>query len=88
MSADPKSYDAAVAQARLYQIQKNYAAAAKAWPDAIALRPDLSVPYVQLALCLWRLNRLDEARDACRKALQLDPKDVRAAELLENLGKP
>jgi len=85
---DPKSYEAAVAVARLHQIGKDYAAAAKAWPEAIALRPELSVPYVQLALCLWRLNRLEEARDACRKALQLDPKDVRAAELLENLGKP
>jgi len=88
MESDPRSFDAAAALARSYQIQKDYAGAAKAWPEAIALRPELSVPYVQLALCLWRLNRLDEAREACRKALKLDPKDLRAAELLENLGKP
>jgi spermidine synthase len=86
--ADPQSFDAAVALARHFQILKDYASASKVWPDAIALRPELSVPYVQLALCYWRLNRLDDARDACRKALQLDPRDVRAAELLENLGKP
>ena len=86
--ADPRSYDAAVALARHHQIRKDYLEASKLWPDAIALRPDLSVPYVQLALCYWRLDRLDEARDACRRALQVDPRDVRAAELLENLGKP
>jgi tetratricopeptide (TPR) repeat protein len=86
--ADPKSYDAAAALARHHQIRKEYDQAARAWVDAIALRPDLSVPHVQLSLCYWRLNRLEEARDACRRALQLDPKDVRAAELLENLGKP
>jgi spermidine synthase len=86
--ADPKSFDAAVALARHYQIAKEYDRAARVWVDAIALRPDLSVPHVQLSLCYWRLNRLDEAREACRRALQLDPKDVRAAELLENLGHP
>ncbi|HLY12379.1 MAG TPA: fused MFS/spermidine synthase [Planctomycetota bacterium] len=86
--ADPASGDAVTGLARSYQIDQNYAEAAKLWPDVIALRPDSSAPHVQLALCLWRLNRTEEARASCRKALEINPSDRRAADLLETLGKP
>jgi spermidine synthase len=85
---DPKSADAAAGLARSYQIEQNYGEAARLWPDVIALRPDSAVPHVQLALCLWRLRRIDEAKAECRKALEINPGDRRAADLLENLSKP
>jgi len=68
--------------------EQNYAEAAKLWPEVIVLQPTSSVPHVQLALCLWRLNRNDEAKSECRRALELNPGDRRAAELLEKIGKP
>jgi tetratricopeptide (TPR) repeat protein len=86
--ADPTSADAAAGLARSYQIDQKYEDAARVWPEVIALRPDSSVPHVQLALCFRRLNRVEEARAECRRALDLNPNDRRAADLLETLGKP
>jgi spermidine synthase len=86
--ADPKSFEAAFGFARVLQIQQNYAGAEKAWQEVAVLRLDASAPHVQRAICLKRLGRIDDARAAFRKALEIDPQDVRAAELLKDLGKP
>jgi Flp pilus assembly protein TadD len=85
---DPKSFEAAGGLARSLQIQQKYLEAEKAWGEVAVLRPDLSPPHVQRALCLMRLDRLEEARAACRKALEINPNDPRASELLKDLGKP
>ncbi|HVE39077.1 MAG TPA: fused MFS/spermidine synthase [Planctomycetota bacterium] len=85
---DPNSFEAAFGFARVLQIQQNYGEAEKAWQDVSRLRPEVSAPHVQRALCLKRLGRIDEARTAFRKALEIDPQDARAAELLKDLGKP
>jgi tetratricopeptide (TPR) repeat protein len=85
---DPKSFEASSGLARSLQIGQKYAEAAAAWSEVTSMRPDLSAPYVQLALCLMRLEKLDAARTACRKALEIDPNDRRAADLLKDLGKP
>jgi tetratricopeptide (TPR) repeat protein len=85
---DPKSFDAAAGLARAMQINQNYREAEKLWSEVASLRPDLSAPHVQRALCLMRLERLDDARAACRKALEINPQDTRASELLKDLGKP
>lgn len=86
--ADPKSLEAAAGLARALQVDQNYAESAKVWRQVIVLRPDLSGAQVQLALCLMRLDRIDEAKAACRKALEINPQDRRAAELLKDLGNP
>jgi spermidine synthase len=85
---DPKSLEAAAGLARVLQVDQNYAESAKVWLEVIAMRPDLSGAHVQLALCYMRLNRLDDAKAACRKALEINPQDRRAAELLKDLEKP
>jgi protein O-GlcNAc transferase len=85
---EPKSLEAAAGLARALQIDQNYGEAAKAWREVIGMRPDLSGAQVQLALCLMRVNRIDEAKAACRKALEINPTDRRAAELLKDLGNP
>ena len=85
---DPKSFEAAAGLARVLQIAQSYSESAAAWRDVIALRPDSSGAHVQLALCLWRLEKLDEAKAACRKALEIDPKNARATELLRDLNRP
>jgi spermidine synthase len=86
--ADPKSLEAAAGLARALQIDQNYGEAAKAWQQVVEMRPDLSGAQVQLALCLMRLNRVDEAKAACRKALEINPSDRRAADLLKDLNNP
>jgi spermidine synthase len=86
--ADPKSTEAAAGLARALQIDQNYGEAAKAWQEVVALRPDVAAAHVQLALCLMRLNRIDEAKAACRKALEINPSDRRATELLKDLSNP
>jgi spermidine synthase len=85
---DPKSLEAAAGLARALQIDQNYAEASTVWREVVALRPDLSPAHVQLAICLMRLDRIDEAKAECRKALEVDPADRRAADLLKDLGKP
>lgn len=85
--ADPRSLEAAGGLARAYQIDQRYAEAAEAWKEVLTLRPDLSGGHVQLAICLMRLGRIEDAKSACRKALEADPNDRRAADLLQDLGK-
>jgi tetratricopeptide (TPR) repeat protein len=85
---EPKNVDAVVGLARALQIDQNYGEAAKAWGEVIELQPTLSPPHVQLALCLMRLERIEEAKASCRKALEINPGDRRAADLLKDLGKP
>ena len=85
---EPKSFDAIAGLARALQIDQNYGESAKVWKEAIELQPGLSTSHVQLALCLMRLERIDEAKAACRKALEVNPGDRRAADLLKDLGKP
>jgi spermidine synthase len=86
--ADPKSFEAAFGLARVLQIQQKYDEAEPQWRAASTLRPDLSAPHVQRALCLKRLGRIDDAKAALQKALEVDPQDLRAAALLKELGKP
>jgi Flp pilus assembly protein TadD len=85
---EPKSFDAVSGLARALQIDQNYGESAKVWKEAIELQPGLSPPHVQLALCLMRLDHIEEAKASCRKALEINPGDRRAADLLKDLGKP
>ncbi len=84
----PNSFEAAGGLARTLQIEQNYAEAEKLWQEVSAMQPDSSAAYVQRAICLWRLKRSDEAKALCRKALEVNPSDRRAADLLQDLSKP
>jgi spermidine synthase len=85
---DRNSFEAAGGLARTLQIEQRYADAEQAWKEVIAMSPRTSPAYVQRAICLWRLGRVDEAKALCRQALEVNPGDRRAADLLQDLGKP
>lgn len=64
----------------------NSAGAIAALSDAEKADPhDPGIPYAQ-ATILAQLGRLDEARQAARRALAIDPQDADAIHLLEQLG--
>jgi spermidine synthase len=84
----PNSFEAAGGLARTLQIEQNYGEAEKLWQEVAAMQPSSSPSYVQRAICLWRLGRADEAKALCRKALDVNPGDRRAADLLADLSKP
>jgi spermidine synthase len=58
------------------------------WQEAIRLRPDSDYAHAHLADCLFRLGRRDEAREACRKALEIDASNDLAKKVLDDLGGP
>lgn len=84
--ADPRDFGAAVGLAQICERRQEFAPAEKLWREAVEIRPGSAPAQYQLAFCLSRLGRLDEARERCRKALELDPSNARAARLLEELG--
>jgi Flp pilus assembly protein TadD len=86
--ADPKSFEATAGIARSYQIAQDYAEAAKLLREMTGMRPESSAIRVQLALCLMRMERKEDAKAECRAALQLNPSDRRAADLLKELEHP
>lgn len=85
---DPQSFEAAAGLARALQIGQKYEEAAGMLLEVIRMRPDLAPARVQRAICLMHLDRIAEAKAECRKALEINPGDRRAEELLRDLGKP
>lgn len=60
---------------RQYERERNFQRAEGLFKKAIALHPDWSLPYTSLAslLGLHSFGRVDEAKEALRKAIELDP---------------
>ena len=85
---EPGSVEALAGLARQHQIDQNYEEAARLLRELVQIRPKSSPARVQLALCLLRLDRRPEATAECRLALEIDPNDRRAQDLLKELGKP
>lgn len=54
--------------------KRDYAAAAKALEEFIAIRPDDAVAHFQLGYAYTAMERLDDARRAYSKSVELDPK--------------
>jgi Flp pilus assembly protein TadD len=57
------------------------------WRKATALRPDSEFAFAHLGSALVRLQRPEEARQACLRALEIDPQNALARDVLERLGK-
>jgi spermidine synthase len=71
----------AIALAELSMFEGRIADAEPLWREAVGLDPAFVPSRVRLAECLVKLGRRDEAREAVRKALELEPGDERARRL-------
>ena len=56
-----------------HYFMRDYSAAAQVAQRAIRAHPDFPLPYRWLAAALGQLGRIDEARDALRKAIKVSP---------------
>jgi len=63
--------------------QGQYEQSIEQYEQAIALEPDLSYAYVNLANAYWHLAKYEESIAMSKKALQIDPSDART---YSNLG--
>jgi tetratricopeptide (TPR) repeat protein len=85
---DPKSYEAAYWYARSLQSAGRFEEAVRMYDRAQSLRPDEYLPTTMQTLALGGLGKMNEREAAAKRAtkliearLQLDPDDVRAANL-------
>jgi tetratricopeptide (TPR) repeat protein len=62
-------------------------AAVDGWKTAVALRPDSDFAFAHLAAALAQTARPEEAKAAAEKALELEPANALARQVLETLGK-
>jgi spermidine synthase len=62
-------------------------AAVDGWKKAVALRPDSDFAFAHLAAALAQTARPEEAKAAAEKALELEPANALARQVLETLGK-
>jgi TolB-like protein len=70
---DPWTFAAYDAQAMSHFIRGRYDEAAKAAYRSVRANPAHSITYVQLTAALAKLGRLDEARNAAQRVLELQP---------------
>jgi spermidine synthase len=61
--------------------------AVEGWKTAAALRPDSDFAYAHLASALAQAGRPEEAKTAAQKALELEPENALARQVLGMLGK-
>lgn len=55
----------------------------KAW-----WQPEKAEAYLQLAKCLWNLNKIEETKEACLKAIQINTNFKEALEFMASLSGP
>jgi tetratricopeptide (TPR) repeat protein len=82
----PRTFAGTCLQALLAEEDSHLQDAERSWQTAIALRPDSEYSHAHLAACLKRLGRRDDARAECRKALDLDPSNALAKQILQEIG--
>src|SRR6185436_14011026 len=80
----PGSFAANCLQA---EMAANYDDAIARWRMATALRTDSDFAFAHLGATLARAGRFDESKEACRKALEIDPDNVLAKQVLEQIAK-
>src|SRR6185295_16742851 len=84
----PTSFAATCIQAQAAENSGRAEDAVSRWKTATVLRPDSDFAFAHLGAVLARMGRSDESRDSCRKALELNPENEVARQLLDKLGKP
>lgn len=87
MAEHPSSFGAACLQAQLAEGARRPEDAETRWRMATVLRPDSDFAFAHLGALLAKSGRSEEARQACLKALELDPENALAKQTLELLGK-
>jgi tetratricopeptide (TPR) repeat protein len=70
---DPWAFAAFDAQAMSHLLRRRYEEACRAAYKSVRANPAHSITYVQLAAALAKLGRLDEARAAAARVLELHP---------------
>jgi tetratricopeptide (TPR) repeat protein len=88
LQADPAFGQAYAIPARFYLMLRRQSEAIALYSRAVAVQPDLWSARVQLASCLLRENRLDEARvqlEAAYRGDPFDPVTVNTLRLLDSL---
>lgn len=83
----PASFAATCIQAQVLEKQGRLEEALALWRRATEQKADASA-FAHLGLCLSKLHRADGAREACGKALELDPENALARQVRDQLGKP
>jgi spermidine synthase len=87
LSEHPSSFAATCLLAEAAEGSRKFENAVSQWRMATVLRPDSDFAFAHLGAALSRAGRPDEARQACLKALELDPENAVARDLLPKLGK-
>ncbi len=72
-------------QGLLLSTQQKWMKAEACFREAIAMGDCLPQPWGNLGICLAAQKRFDEAEDAYKRALEIDPNYKNANALLENL---
>jgi tetratricopeptide (TPR) repeat protein len=81
--ADPRSLRHFM-DAQLHMNQGNYAMAIVELQEALLIDPNVSTIYMALAECYWYLEKPNRAFSYISKALEINPDDVDAREMLAN----
>jgi tetratricopeptide (TPR) repeat protein len=79
--------DAALLRGYLHLKQNQVQAAAKSFQSAAQLAPDDPMPLVMLGFCQQKIGRADMARGYYTRALELDPQESLARQLLDGLAR-
>jgi spermidine synthase len=87
LSNHPASFGALCFQAQAAEGMQQFEEAVARWRKAAALRPDSDFAFAHLGSALVRLQRPEEARQACLRSLEIDPQNALARDVLERLGK-
>jgi Flp pilus assembly protein TadD len=72
----PKSYRVHFFQGNCFYGMDRYADAAKAFSETVALKPDMTAAWQNLAVSYERLQQLPQARAAFERLIQLEPNNA------------
>ena len=83
----PDTFAGTSLQAAFAELDSAWPLAERKWRDALLLRPGSEYAHAHLAALLAKLGRREEAREACARALEIDPADALARRVLDELAK-
>ena len=69
---------------QLFMSQGNYSMAILEFQDALELDPEAATIIVSMAECYWKLGKAKKSEELLFNALNLDPDDYEAREMLAN----